>query len=172
MSGLRRAVPLLLVTGAVLLAAVLVWPTHHLVSRTAGGSETLVDIWFDGRVRAVSQAIEVQRESSLTAVLLVVAAIVLLLAAGGLWVAAARRTPVVPAVAVTAATLAALAVAVSLLVLVRSEPFSFGWVGSAEVGQLDTAMTPVALFLPAVVVLGALAIVAMLTRVARRRVAT
>jgi hypothetical protein len=69
----------------------------------------------------------------------------------------------------TAVTLAALAVAVAVLALVRSEPFSFGWVGTPEPGLLQTAMTPVALFLPAAALFGALSVAAMLTAVSLRR---
>lgn len=173
---LRRAAPLLLVAGAVLLGAVLVWPAQHLASRTGAGAEHLVDIWFDGRVRGVSEAISANGGNSPGRVALVAAAMVLLLAGAVAWVSSAgreapgRRGPRVsrgPAAA--AAVLAAAATVLTAVVLARSEPVSFGWASTREIGQLEFERTPVAFFVPAAAALGALAVVAMLVVLVRRR---
>ncbi|WP_330475912.1 hypothetical protein [Terrabacter sp. C0L_2] len=176
---LRRAAPLLLVAGAVLLGAVLVWPAQHLVSRTGAGAEHLVGIWFDGRVRGVSEAISANGGSSPGRVALVAAAMVLLLTAAAAWVSwaghetSARRGPHATrgpaAAAVVAAVLAAAATVVIAVVLARSEPASFGWASTREIGQLEFERTLVAFFVPAAAALGALAVVAMLVTLVRRR---
>lgn len=169
LSVLRRAAPLLLVAAAALLAAVLVWPTQHLVTRTDGGTEHLVDIWFGGRVRGVNEAISANGDSSPGLVALVAAALVLLLAAAVVWVStfgrgsrAAGRGRVARAAAVGAAVLAAVATSVLSVALGVDGSASFGWVATRDLGQLEFERTPVALFLPAAAVLAALGVVVML----------
>ena len=176
---LRRVAPLLLLAGAVLLAAVLVWPTQHLVSRGVGGSEPLVDIWFSGRVRGLTDQISAAAQGSAGLVALVCAALVLLLASGVVWVAASARGaaaqgggavprgPVVVAAALAVVALAALAVAFA-----GSGSGSFGWFATVDLGTLEIERTAVALFLPAAGALTALAVIAMLVVVAGRRVTT
>ncbi|MGO4596849.1 hypothetical protein [Terrabacter sp. 2RAF25] len=170
---LRRAAPLLLLAGAVLLAAVLVWPTQHLVSRTAGGSEPVIDIWFGGRARGVSESVSANGDSSPGLVALVAAGMVLMLAAGVVWAAAvARRRSGVRWVAVAAAALAAVTTIVLSTAFAFSGSTSFGWTSTVELGVLEFERTPVALFLPAAAVLAVLAVVAMLVVLSRRRAST
>ena len=101
----------------------------------------------------------------------------LLLASGVLWIAASARgaaaqgggavprRPLVVATALAVAALAALAVAFA-----GSGSASFGWFATVDLGTLEIERTAVALFLPAAGALTALAVVAMLVVVARRRV--
>lgn len=170
---LRRAAPLLLVAGAVLLGAVLVWPTQHLVSRTAGGSEPIIDIWFGGRVRGVSEEVSANADSSLGLVVLVAAAMILMLTAGVVWTAAvARGLAGLRRQTVAAATMAAVTTALLCIALALGGSTSFGWTSTREIGELEFERTPVTVFLPAAAVLAGLAVVAMLVVVSRRHAST
>ena len=176
LSALRRAAPVLLVAGALLLLAVLVWPTQHLVSRSGGVTERLVDIWFGGRVRGVTEAISANGDSSPGLVALVAAATALLLAAAVAWVTSAGRGAparggrrVTRGVAVALAVLGAAATAVTAVVLARDGSASFGWASTREFAQLEFERTPVAFFVPAAALLAALAVIAMLVVLVRRR---
>jgi hypothetical protein len=173
---LRRVAPLLLVAAAVLLGAVLVWPTQHLVSRTGGVTERLVDVWFGGRVRGVSDTISANGDSSPGLVALVAGTTVVLLAAAVVWMstrargsAPPRRRRVARPPAVSPTLLSSVATSVLAVAFAVEGSASFGWTSTRELGQLEFERTPVALFLPAAAALAALAVIVMLVATFRRR---
>ncbi|WP_020143785.1 hypothetical protein [Terracoccus sp. 273MFTsu3.1] len=173
----------LLVAGAALVSAVIVWPTQRLVSQGPGGAEPIVDIWLWGRAQVVERlgstaSIGATGASAWTLVALVAAGVLALVAAV-LWLAAARRRDasgprrgVAAAVAVLAA--AGVAASTGLTGVVEFGWFAYGsptGEPAGDTGQILVDSTVVAAFVPVAIGLWIVALVVVVVTTFRGRLA-
>ena len=164
---MRRLVAPLLTVGAVLLVAVLVWPTDRMVVELPDGTvQPLLDIWLWGRVRSVSELSSTDVDGSVAVLAALAMAAALAVAAAVLWLrrsrdrARRRVSGTVAAVGVGAA-LAVAAVAVG------QGGATFGW---ASPGGVPTfTRTVVAVFRTATFAVWGAALILMVVVLFRRR---
>lgn len=141
---MRRLVLPLLVVGAALFVAAMIWPTDRMtVQSPAGAVVPLLDIWLWGRVRSLSELSSTDVDGSVAVLAALGVAAALAIAASVLWLrvspgrAGRRRKGMIAVVGV----LAALATAV---VAVNADTGGFGWFSPG--GPPTFTRTPVAVF--------------------------
>ncbi|WP_256794463.1 hypothetical protein [Terrabacter sp. Ter38] len=164
---MRRLVPPLLVVGAALFVAVMIWPTDRMtVQSSAGAVVPLLDIWLWGRVRSLSELSVTDVDGSVAVLTALGVAAALAIAASVLWLrlppgrGGRRRRGTIAVVGVFAAIATA-------AVAVNADTGAFGWVSPG--GAPTFTRTPVAVLPAVAVAFWAVALVVMVLVLLRRR---